>query len=77
MRRRVARSPRRTGASLGAEDGGTLVTAVVAGENEVSQPDAGLLFYLALVLVQTVRREWRRWHALRLGPWWWERPNEN
>jgi hypothetical protein len=37
----------------------------------------GLLFYLALVLVQTVRTEWRRWHALRLGPWRWARPSAN
>ncbi len=28
-------------------------------------------------LVQSVAHHWRRWHALRLGPWWWERPSVN
>ncbi len=34
-----------------------------------SYGSAGLPLYMAFVLVQTVRAEWRRWHALRLAPW--------
>jgi len=30
-----------------------------------------------LVLVQTARAEWRRWHALRLVPGRWSEPSVN